>query len=677
MKRLTWHVGSILPYASLWHTVNRAIWLNALRPKELVEVTGLGRRRGDQSLRACETMFTPSIDIPRLASILGEPRSDFRNCTFGQLSSQAAERYVIPRIRWCPECIAHGYHSILGSLRLLAKCPIHGVPLLDQCPSCKGFFPSSIHPAHFERPAICGCGVTALLLPETCRKPTLSADLTRAWGPAQKWLKDVEHVLQAQPGRSVPWLEAMHIALVPRWCEDLGISYPVCFEREKDLWPAEVEAARWTIYKARSGSLGVGAPPPPPQLDEIFERGFFKADSPETSVYRAMAKHLRRHGVRRSDRWMHDLRSSLDVVGFARKMRTHAGARAAFTEMIWARGLEPNVYLHRWPCRRVETFWPRDLRGLDDDSPYRVIAPWWASKKPWGHAVGTWVRHHGMSLSALSMWAIAQQRTREAVDTGWAAWTSDGPYFLGKVFWFARVRDGGVQFVGYLRDVELLPFRSPMRSKKERITEAALRASERSAEVRQACRGPCLTCSERDGWHVVNDLAPETSDIRLLRLRHVGRPEKFWLFERSGQFIARLISGPVQAVAASPRAAIDGLRAAVKHYQTRYPDALVKSQERPTPQDTISEEIRQRAIRSLAATLPRTGPRGFWDLPSGAMESVRNGVLRREPSKTEAAGDSSGLGNGSRMSEWIAAVGWNFWNAGPMSDAPGDQREGD
>ena len=33
--RLTWHQGSVLPYSSLWHTVQRAMSLNALRPKEL------------------------------------------------------------------------------------------------------------------------------------------------------------------------------------------------------------------------------------------------------------------------------------------------------------------------------------------------------------------------------------------------------------------------------------------------------------------------------------------------------------------------------------------------------------------------------------------------------------------------------------------------------------------
>lgn len=631
MTRLTWYVGSILPYASLWHTVNRAIWLNGLRPNELAEAAGMGRWR---PASACEAMFDPSINIPRLARILGEKRSTFRNCTFSQLSSNAAKRYVIPQIRWCPVCIAHGYHSILGSLRLLAKCPIHGIPLQDHCPSCRSHFPSSIHPAHFWSPAICSCGATKLLLPETCRKPTLPVGATQAWAPVQKWLRDIEHVLQADQGRSVPWMEAMHIALVPKWCQELDISYPACFEREE----AEVGSAQWTIYKASSGWLDVRASPPPPRrFEEIHGRKYFRTDSPEMSVYRAMAKHLRRHGGRRSDYWMNALRYPLDPVGFANKIQSREGARAAFSEMLWARCLEPRVYLRRWPCRPVETWDPVDLRGADDDSPFRNISPWWGSKKPFGYALNTWVSYHGMSLAALTMWAIALQRTREAADTGWADWSNDGPYLHGKIFWFARVRNGRAQFVGYVRDVDLQPFRSQVRSKSERIAEAAMQAPKRLAEVLAACRGPCLTWSERDGWHVVNDATPETSDIRLLRLRRAGRPEKLWLFEWSGHFVARLISVPLQAVAASPRAAIAGLRIAAKQYRMRYPDVLGNSREQATPAETFSEECRQRMILYVANMLGGTRPYHFWNFPPGAMRLARAGALRLLASNCDAA----------------------------------------
>lgn len=35
-SRLTWHVGSVLPYASLWHTLRRAAALNTLRDLDLL-----------------------------------------------------------------------------------------------------------------------------------------------------------------------------------------------------------------------------------------------------------------------------------------------------------------------------------------------------------------------------------------------------------------------------------------------------------------------------------------------------------------------------------------------------------------------------------------------------------------------------------------------------------------
>ena len=44
VPRLTWHAGSVLPFASLWHTVHRVAAINSMRAKELPFALDLGGR---------------------------------------------------------------------------------------------------------------------------------------------------------------------------------------------------------------------------------------------------------------------------------------------------------------------------------------------------------------------------------------------------------------------------------------------------------------------------------------------------------------------------------------------------------------------------------------------------------------------------------------------------------
>lgn len=84
--RLTWHQGSVLPYSSLWHTVQRAMSLNALRSKELAfccrgsdqvgiprHVNLLYNEAGDGQCGAP----VEALSMRSLAQSLGEPEAVF------------------------------------------------------------------------------------------------------------------------------------------------------------------------------------------------------------------------------------------------------------------------------------------------------------------------------------------------------------------------------------------------------------------------------------------------------------------------------------------------------------------------------------------------------------------------------------------------------------------------
>lgn len=125
--RLTWHQGSVLPYSSLWHTVQRAMSLNALRPKELAFY---GRASDQVGVpRHVNLLYNEAVDGPcgalvealsmrTLALALGEPEAVFSWTHLGRLP-RSVRSLISPSIRVCRTCLADGYHSALHSLRLL------------------------------------------------------------------------------------------------------------------------------------------------------------------------------------------------------------------------------------------------------------------------------------------------------------------------------------------------------------------------------------------------------------------------------------------------------------------------------------------------------------------------------------------------------------------------------
>jgi hypothetical protein len=355
-----------------------------------------------------------------------------------------------------------------------------------------------------------------------------------------------------------------------------------------------------------------------------------------------MARHLRKHGIRHSDRWMKQLAESLDPVGFAAKMRAQTGVRAAFAEMVWSRGLEPDVFLRRWPNRRGDdALPPKGLGGSDGGSPYRDITLLGGSGRLPDYGVEAWLRSHGLGLAGLAMWNAAQLRVAEAIDTGWADWTSDPRYLQGKVFWFGRVQHNRVQFVGYLRNVQPPPFRSPMLTKSERISGLAMRPLSHLSVLRSSCGGPCLTWTARDGWHVLNDLEPDTNDVRQMRLLHVGSAQRFWLFQSGGRFVARMTAERLQAIADTPREAIDGLRSALLQHRAMYPDQRVRTKHPSADPNSTLKYFGERATTSLRPLMQYAGEHGFWRLHSDAMKIARQGVLKQQSLARDAHVDDA------------------------------------
>ena len=236
VDRLTWHKGSVLPFASLWHTVMRAAVLNALRVRELPYTSAVPGAKVAPELLAIDLVFNESdrtrraaIAVPTLAKWLGEAEGAFVWSHLGGVMPDL--RFVLSSgLRWCPECLAGGYHSVLFSVRLLKDCPIHGCRLLDACP-CGRPLASRLSAVLLARGGACECGNFTLLTQATCRRPTMPPQDAAALQPVVDWLERLSHVgvprvnaATTHRAGETHWFEQ-----VRNWCDLLDLGYPNCF----------------------------------------------------------------------------------------------------------------------------------------------------------------------------------------------------------------------------------------------------------------------------------------------------------------------------------------------------------------------------------------------------------------------------------------------------------------
>jgi hypothetical protein len=121
-----------LPYESALSTFWRFGSRNRLSSHELRRLCST-RRTGSQKLAYDDFDW---IDTPRFraASTWNVPSAE--EAEFAAGLGKHAAIWTESRIRICPICLEHGYHSFLFQLNLLHDCPIHHLPLSTCCQSC-------------------------------------------------------------------------------------------------------------------------------------------------------------------------------------------------------------------------------------------------------------------------------------------------------------------------------------------------------------------------------------------------------------------------------------------------------------------------------------------------------------------------------------------------------------
>lgn len=575
MKTLTWYPGTILPYESLWHVLLRATWLNDLRAGDIQKL--YTRQKSPYMPDGC------TVKNSRLVGrALGEPARVFSNFSvWEQFSYGVRCTLMCDRLRWCPACIEGGFHTLLGSILLVSRCPIHDSLLVSSCPVCNGRFSDNVR-GLFVGNQSCRCGRTSFYSGDSVWNPVVSPVEANAWAPVAKWVKQVGDIAISESFERAP-LGRTKFALFLRWCHDSGITSPACFDKESTFWPDPAERKQWSIYRASSGDLKDIKTPEPPS--EHFLPASNRP-SEQSTIYRAIGRYIRRHGCANPDGKIKILMSTLDPAAFAISMAHDPKARVAFTEMLWARQMEPWAVYRRWPNRPSEPGFSKPVScafkthiGVHPKVG-RTINCGVRSMTRQG---SRWVEQHATAIEARQVWGRATRQTTKSIEDSWADWLTDHGYFestsdADAAVWFCRPKGTCVDFVGYVRNAHMTPFLDVIPVNQKKVKSQAAICPTRREYVEGLSKNPCLTWSQRDSWQVQNGATPNDDDVRRVALLHTGQPTDCWIFRSRDVFIARVINGLIQASGATAKEALCSLRIAIKHYRKTYePHHAVKT----------------------------------------------------------------------------------------------------
>lgn len=605
--KLTWHVGSVLPYASLWHTVLRACALNALRASDLPRSNG--RRSSAIELI---TDDTHRVNIAAFAHELGESPDAFQWPTLGALPFWLRRAVAAPHPRICLACLSAGYHTALFSIKLLDTCPIHGTPL-SSCCHCGAPFDATLRrAADYGTAGSCRCGRLHFFTRETCRRPQLPIEATDALAPVANWLEScctlirsrlLDDALMQQAAGSVRWLALSANAL--------GILWPSCF---RPLRPARLPLQ--TVLHRRQRGRGVTAAGiVSPHAARPPEVSTFWHDTAELTVYRAIARHVRRHIAPHSANIIRSFIETGDPLEIGRQIQSNDRALRAFTDVLWSRAIEPAVEQRRWPDRRQ----PLGVVGGVRTSINEACQV--SAQKSLTQEQARWLEYHATRVTLDAVWHEATLRAALIARTGVAEWSDTDSYVMwDRCAWLARVTPDALRLVAAPPEVWETAPRSP---KPERCS-AYLQALEHRRDVALAgCPCLCLTWLGDAGWTVRAVYKPADLDLR--RRRVLGFKNKrlwCWIYRTDDKvFAARLAGARLQTTGTTPGAAITALRRSAAVYQricnvdlphTR-PSLLIH----PEPMDPMLAN----RYRELVADVQHFG--GFWRAGPELADSAR------------------------------------------------------
>lgn len=143
---IAWNDAFVGTFESAWGLTQKLAWLNHADPAQLLmsplgykqvpnDPADGGRAYIDGDWLTERRSFAVAGREASIRDLADVPRALFERTGTAFLGSMA-QSLLSQRLRVCPVCIGGGYHSIVHQIAGLAQCPMHAVPLTDNCVRC-------------------------------------------------------------------------------------------------------------------------------------------------------------------------------------------------------------------------------------------------------------------------------------------------------------------------------------------------------------------------------------------------------------------------------------------------------------------------------------------------------------------------------------------------------------
>jgi hypothetical protein len=134
-----WRSDWVRPYESLLSLLDKFAYLNAASRQQITTLVGKTNNALDPNgpkLRPDLNSFA-LIDEIGLRNLLMVDLSLIEGSTaVGYIRPAEVALFTSTSLRYCPQCVAIGFHSSLHQLLLISHCPVHRTLLINECVNC-------------------------------------------------------------------------------------------------------------------------------------------------------------------------------------------------------------------------------------------------------------------------------------------------------------------------------------------------------------------------------------------------------------------------------------------------------------------------------------------------------------------------------------------------------------
>jgi len=151
VRGYAWFPQYIYPWESQWSLLHKFARWNVLGVQALYRAVGRGINV------TVNLMSGQFIDEGKFASATGMSSDDVRNSLCTNYLLPGDRSLIVPSLRFCPDCLALGYHSVVHQFLLFDKCLVHGLELQTGCPGCHALISTEMTGSNLKRCFRCPC----------------------------------------------------------------------------------------------------------------------------------------------------------------------------------------------------------------------------------------------------------------------------------------------------------------------------------------------------------------------------------------------------------------------------------------------------------------------------------------------------------------------------------------